>query len=180
MNKKLVMIASVCSLFASSAVLADNHSFSVGYAQSMVKNFEHIKGVNAQYRYEWDSPLSLLTSMTYMSGSDSFQNEDLMMKGKADVKYFSLMAGPAYRLNDYVSAYVAGGLSHSKSKYEINMFGESFDETKRTTNFAYGAGVIINPTENIVINAGYEGSRTKLSDERLAINGFNVGVGYRF
>lgn len=35
--------------------LADNHTLSAGYAQSKVQDFKNIKGVNLQYRYEWDS-----------------------------------------------------------------------------------------------------------------------------
>ncbi|ECD4706482.1 hypothetical protein E1C95_16990, partial [Salmonella enterica subsp. enterica serovar Bonariensis] len=37
-------------------------------------------------------------------------------------------------------------------------------------------GVQMNPTKNFVIDVGYEGSRELLTQ----INGFNIGVGYRF
>lgn len=40
--------------------LADNHTLSAGYAQSKVQDFKNIKGVNLQYRYEWDSPVSVV------------------------------------------------------------------------------------------------------------------------
>ncbi|WP_435526336.1 Ail/Lom family outer membrane beta-barrel protein [Escherichia coli] len=51
--------------------------------------------------------------------------------------------------------------------------------SKKSTSFAYAAGVMINPTSNITINVGYEGTRAKLGDN-YSMNGFNIGVGYRF
>jgi putative virulence related protein PagC len=44
----------------------------------------------------------------------------------------------------------------------------------------YGAGVQINPWNNLTIDVGYEGSRVKDGGTDYAVNGFNVGVGYRF
>ncbi|EEY3549660.1 Ail/Lom family protein, partial [Escherichia coli] len=52
------MILSVMS----GSTLADNHTLSAGYAQSKVQDFKNIKGVNLQYRYEWDSPVSVVGS----------------------------------------------------------------------------------------------------------------------
>ncbi|ENN8379042.1 Ail/Lom family outer membrane beta-barrel protein [Providencia rettgeri] len=51
--------------------------------------------------------------------------------------------------------------------------------SKNSTNFAYGAGVIINPMENIAVNIGYEGTQADM-DGHKSMNGFNIGVGYRF
>ncbi|STI82989.1 PagC-like membrane protein [Escherichia coli] len=57
--------------------LADNHTLSAGYAQSKVQDFKNIKGVNLQYRYEWDSPVSVVGSFSYMKGdwADSHRDE---------------------------------------------------------------------------------------------------------
>ncbi|MEG9983134.1 Ail/Lom family protein, partial [Escherichia coli] len=55
--KKLSVLSAIILSVASGSVLADNHSFSVGYAQSKIQNFKNIRGVNLQYRYEWDSPV---------------------------------------------------------------------------------------------------------------------------
>lgn len=156
----------------------------MGYAQSKVQDFKNIKGVNAQYRYEWDSPISVIGSLSYMSGSvestDYVPFLDSSLKTKENMKYWSVLVGPAYRFNDYVSAYVAGGLAHTKVKADIYLDDYHMDGSKRNNNFAYGAGIIVNPTENIVINAGYEGSRAHIAGEKFNINGFNIGVGYRF
>ena len=52
-------------------------------------------------------------------------------------------------------------------------------ESYKSTSFAYGAGIIINPLENLTVNVGYEGTTADL-DDNYSINGFNIGVGYRF
>ena len=52
-------------------------------------------------------------------------------------------------------------------------------ESRHSTSIAYGAGVIINPIENLTENGGYEGTTADIED-KYQINGFNIGVGYRF
>lgn len=48
------------------------------------------------------------------------------------------------------------------------------------TSFMYGAGVQINPIENVAIDIGYEGSSIDDGNKSHTINGFNIAVGYRF
>ncbi|HBV39601.1 MAG TPA: Ail/Lom family protein [Erwinia sp.] len=187
MKVKVTALALLCSgLFISTGVMADNHTVSIGYAQSKVEDFKNIRGVNVQYRYEWDSPVSLIGSFSYMKGDDSYSegsdgfDEDDWYKGKIDVKYYSFMAGPAYRINDYVSLYALAGMAHTKVDDKTTYFQEFSEEySESKTSFAYGAGVVINPTESLAVNIGYEGTRVKFSDD-VAINGFNIGLGYRF
>lgn len=187
MKAKITTVALLCvGMFASTSTLADNHTVSVGYAQSKVEGFKNIRGVNVQYRYEWDSPLSVIGSFSYMKGDDSYSyrinafGETVGYDTKTDLKYYSLLAGPAYRINDYVSLYALAGLAHTKVKdrtvYSVE-YAEDFNDSK--TSFAYGAGVIVNPTDNLSVSVGYEGTRVKYN-ENVAINGFNIGVGYRF
>jgi putative virulence related protein PagC len=58
-------------------------------------------------------------------------------------------------------------------------FTQKESRSEKSTSFAYGAGVQFNPTPELAINVGYEGTNADL-DGNYAINGFNVGVGYRF
>ncbi|EEV2005100.1 outer membrane beta-barrel protein, partial [Escherichia coli] len=44
---------------------------------------------------------------------------------------------------------------------------------------AYAAGVIINPWGNMSVNVGYEGTKADIYGKH-SVNGFTVGVGYRF
>ncbi|WP_312132244.1 Ail/Lom family outer membrane beta-barrel protein, partial [Leclercia sp.] len=50
---------------------------------------------------------------------------------------------------------------------------------EKSTSFAYGAGVQFNPTPELAIHVGYEGTTADLGDD-YEIDGWNVGVGYRF
>lgn len=177
----LVILASVG---VSSVAKADSQTISLGYAQSKVQDFKNIRGVNAKYRYEWNSPVSILGSFTYMSASGNlFDNDSTGSTGYDDrvkLKYYSLLVGPAYRINEYVSFYALGGINRSNVDLSQNYRHSDYTYTEGSsyskTAFAYGAGVQINPTENIAIDVGYEGSKI----EKAKNNGFNVGIGYRF
>lgn len=185
--KKISLAVLVAASLASGAALADNQTVSLGYAQSKVENFKNIRGVNAQYRYEWDSPLSVIGSFTYMSGDDDqrYYVDSDSVKNHIDVKYYSLMAGPAYRINEYVSLYALGGVAHTKADGDTTWVnaGDGYTQkdsiSEKSTSFAYGAGVQFNPTAELAINVGYEGTNADLQGDH-SINGWNVGVGYRF
>lgn len=187
MKKNILLLALVSTFFLGGIARADNHSISLGYAESRVKYFEHIKGVNAQYRYEWDSPLSVVGTLTYMSGSDVqnyfYVDDDYSVTAKNDIdaKYYSLLVGPAYRINELVSFYALVGVSHVKVKQNAKLSDGTRDHADdKSTDFAYGAGMIINPVENFVVTLGYEGNKLNVADVDSSINGFNIGVGYRF
>ncbi|BAS35805.1 TPA: Ail/Lom family outer membrane beta-barrel protein [Klebsiella variicola] len=186
MNKMSLAVLLVVSM-TSGMVFADNHTVSIGYAQSKVQDFDNINGVNLQYRYEFDSPVSVLASFSYMQG-DGEQNYHYYgdsVKNSADVKYYSLLVGPAYRINNYVSFYALGGAAYVKATGTTkwinvgDVTANYEDISEKSTSFAYGVGVIINPVENFSVNIGYEGTQADLAGN-YSINGFNVGIGYRF
>lgn len=175
----------ISACVSSQAAFADNHTVSVGYAQSKVQDFKNLRGVNVQYRYEWDSPFSVLGSFSYMKGDESYslRENDSGYDGKTDVKYYSLLAGPAYRINDYVSLYGLAGFAHTKVEDKttyLTGYRETYNYSR--TEFAYGAGVIVNPVDYVSVSVGYEGSKTKSGEAggSHSINGFNLAVGYRF
>lgn len=173
-------------LISSSAALAENQTVSIGYAQSKLQKFNHIKGVNIQYRYETNTPVGLLASATYLSGSKDYTNSEDVGSQYVDndTKSFSIQTGPVYRLNSFASLYTTVGVSRTKIKqdYNVSVPEESYSTNVSyySTAFAYGAGVIINPTSKLSVNAGYEGSRATFDEYHFKLNGFNVGVGYRF
>lgn len=184
---KISLAVLLAAGLASGATLADDHTVSVGYAQSKVQDFKNIRGVNLQYRYEFNSPVSFLGSFTYMKGDDdqNYYVDNDAVHNHVEAKYYSLMAGPAYRFNEYVSLYALGGIARTKAEGNTtwNNYGDGYvgreSISEKSTSFAYGAGIIINPTENFSINAGYEGTTADINGD-VSINGFNVGVGYRF
>lgn len=185
MSRKVVIGCLLSSfLMISANASADNHTVSLGYAQSKIQHFKDIRGLNAQYRYEWDSPVSVISSVTYMTlkEQNNLSQADSVPKlyEKIDFKYYSLLVGPAYRINDYVSLYALAGLAHTENNYqETDLLRHSEKNKANTTSVAYGVGVVINPFENISVNIGYEGTRLK-HDEPVAVNGFNIGAGFRF
>ncbi|ECJ2577670.1 hypothetical protein C2K18_20185 [Salmonella enterica] len=139
--------------------------------------------VNLKYRYEAQTPLGLMASFSWQSGK---RGESGGIPGgmswRDDVKatYWSLMAGPAVRVNELVSLYALAGAGTGRAevKERISMPGYNgrFTGSERRTGFAWGAGVQFNPVENVVIDLGYEGSKVGAAK----LNGVNVGVGYRF
>lgn len=74
MKKLALFVVAVSSLLGSSCALADNHTLSLGYAQAKVQDFKNIRGLNMQYRYEWDSPVSIVGSATYMKGDEDYSD----------------------------------------------------------------------------------------------------------
>lgn len=177
-NSKLAIMLG--AVLMTSGAFADNHTFSIGYAQTKVEDFKNIKGVNAQYRYEWDSPLSVVGSVSYLKG-DAINYEDATTYFDTKVEYLSYLMGPAYRFNDLISAYALVGIANIKvddKEYNGTTLADTYDHT--STEFAYGAGLIVNPIQNLSINMGYEGTTLKGADGSSRFTGFNVGVGYRF
>ncbi|AHY09245.1 Ail/Lom family outer membrane beta-barrel protein [Serratia plymuthica] len=190
--KKLVIASMVIStLGLSAAAHAGQSTLSAGYAQSKVQDFKNINGVNLKYRYEWDSPISVISSFTYMSGdqSESYYVYRDRIDNHAEVKYYSLSVGPAYRINPYISVYGLLGLNYNKvdytsswNNYAYNTYEYMGEESgnQKKTSLMYGVGFQVNPIENLAIDVGYEGSRLDVDGRNLSINGFNIGVGYRF
>jgi len=191
MNKPVLASLIMFALGINASAFADKQTVSLGYAQSKVENFKDIRGVNLKYRYEWDPPLSLIGSLTWMSGSGNYSpavdGRDIF-DGHAKVKYYSLAVGPAWRFSPYISAYGLLGLNYNKVDYReswynyegryVYMGDSSLSEKK--TSLTYGAGIQINPVDNVAIDIGYEGSRLEAGGKDLSINGFNLNLGYTF
>ncbi len=195
---KVLFMASVLTacLGMSTQVLASDQTVSLGYAYSNInmgmdmgmEGTKNLNGVNVKYRYDWDSPLSVISSFTYLN-SNTKKSFDLgdVVNISLDIKYFSLSVGPAYRLNSWLSVYGLLGINYNKS--HATSTWESITGSNRSTNqniqstkksLMYGAGVQINPIDNIAIDIGYEASSVNVTDKKFTTNGFNIGVGYRF
>ncbi|HAF2407412.1 TPA: Ail/Lom family outer membrane beta-barrel protein [Salmonella enterica] len=150
------------------------------------------KGINIKYRYEFDDNWGAIGSVTYawakydghLNAKDPESSDSVNAKGSIKGHYFSILAGPAYRINDYVSGYAMAGLANSKTKYSAdysynidNSTGNgSYSNDKNKTTFAYSVGLQFNPVKSVAIDVAYEGS----GSGDWNTNGFNVGVGYTF
>ncbi len=149
--------------------------------------------IDVKQCYEFTDTLGLVTSFSYAGDknrqltrySDTRWHEDSVRN-----RWFSVMAGPSVRVNEWFSAYAMAGMAYSrvstfsgdylrvtdnKGKTHDVLTG-SDDGRHSNTSLAWGAGVQFNPTESVAIDIAYEGSGS--GDWRT--DGFIVGVGYKF
>lgn len=182
MKKIAVAMLLVSGMAFSAAANADKHTLSLGYAHSKVQDYKHLKGVNLKYRHESDSSFGIISSFTYM-GAKEHTTEDLLgdlFKEDSKLKYYSLAAGPAWRINDYVSLYGLMGINYNKFDYHQHWDGVNNSYSHNKASFMYGAGVQVHVTKNIAVDVGYEGSHAKMFDKKHNIHGYNIGLGYSF
>ncbi|KAB8310065.1 hypothetical protein EH228_12245 [Erwinia endophytica] len=119
MNQLTCSAILLVSVAFSPLASANNQTVTLGFAQSKLQNVGNIEGVNLKYRYEWDSPFSIISSFTYMSDTFNytyFDYDNDKMDHHAKLTYYSLAVGPAYRFNDYISLYGLVGLNYNKGK----------------------------------------------------------------
>ncbi|RAX04391.1 MULTISPECIES: Ail/Lom family outer membrane beta-barrel protein [unclassified Photorhabdus] len=195
---KRTFVASVVAVGLSVFAFAANageHTISGGYAQSHVKFDDknladyHLdnnplggnpKGFNLKYRYELDSNWGVIGSFTYTHlGNDLYINSSKI--GKSELDYYSLMAGPTYRFNEYVSAYGMIGAAHGKVKASYLVNSNSGSDGYSKTSIGYGLGLQFNPVPNWTIDTSYEYAKfNEASLGDLKVGTWVVGVGYRF
>lgn len=175
-NKKLLALSVVLAAMGGCAIAqADIQTISLGYSQGKVADFKNIRGITAKYHYQPDGSLGFISSLTYMGGSKNLDIDGY--KGKAQSKYYSLLVGPSYHVNEFVSLYGLVGAVHGKAKVSGTITaGDYYSSKGKETVFAYGAGVQIVPAANWTVDIGYEGAT--FNDTKL--NGLNIGLGYRF
>lgn len=175
-NKKLLALSVVLAAMGGCAIAqADTQTISLGYSQGKLADFKNIRGITAKYHYQPDGSLGFISSLTYMGGSKNFDINGY--KGKAQSKYYSLLVGPYYQVNEFVGLYGLVGAAHGKGKASITVpAGDCYSDKGKETVLAYGAGVQIAPAANWTVDVGYEGAT--FNDTKL--NGFNIGLGYRF
>lgn len=183
MKKMAMAVVLAGGVLVAQGAMADSQTVSVGWAHAKIENASDLNGVNLQYRYEFNSPWGLMGSFTWMKGDDSateYDDAGSRIDDGYDAKYFSLMAGPTYRITDWVSVYGSLGFANTKIDGKTT-WGGGYSESysANSTSLAWGAGLMFNPIENLSVNVGYEGTNSDLYGNK-AINGFNVGVGYRF
>ncbi len=118
MNKTLLVSSLIaCLSIASVNVYAEGESsISIGYAQSRVKEDgykldKNPRGFNLKYRYEFNNDWGVIGSFaqTRRGVEESVDGFKLI---DGDFKYYSVTAGPVFRINEYVSLYgLLGGRS---------------------------------------------------------------------
>ena len=193
--KKSSLFLFVSCLCLTPVAMAEQ-SVSIGYAQGKVTDGDTVRGVNVKYNYEFSNQWGVLASTTYMQGDSSVGanqlpdiSPDKWGEASRDTKYFSVMAGPSYRINNNINVYGVVGIARTSAKGQAQWLNHEggkyvhrgdFSVKDTSTGLGYGAGVQINPTANIVVDLAYEGARSSNALENKNLNAFNVGLGYRF
>ncbi|EMG9443110.1 Ail/Lom family outer membrane beta-barrel protein [Escherichia coli] len=172
------------------------------YEDSSVRGYEgkakNPQGINIKYRYEITDELGVISSFTWTRSMTNSQNfvdikpassqqkiRNPAASARTDIRanYWSLLAGPSWRFNQYISLYAMAGMGVAKVtadlkvKDTINSAG-GFSESKRTkkTAPAWAAGAQFNLNDSVTMDVAYEGSGS--GDWRTS--GVTVGVGLKF
>lgn len=169
MKKIACLSALACALTLSvGTASAVTSTVTGGYAQGDMQGEQNkAKGFNLKYRYENETALGYIGSLTYIEKDST--RDGIYNKGQ----YYGITAGPAYRINDWVSAYGVIGLGYGKFQTV-----ESLVDHHATSDygFSYGGGLQFNPMENVALDFSYEQSRIRHVD----VGTWMVGAGYRF
>lgn len=151
-------------------------TLSVGYEKSTVNNHssrldENPTGMNGKLRMEINDDWGVMLSLTnthyakdYYYGRFRYATEEL--------DYFSLLPGPSYRFNKYISAYALAGWGYGESNNSIGWANEDYS----ASTLAVGVGLQFNLTKSIAIDTEWE--YAKLDDYK--VNTWRVGLGYHF
>ncbi len=168
--KKIVCLSALAFALTLSAGTASAATSTVtgGYAQGDMQGKQNkAKGFNLKYRYETESPLGYIASLTYIEKNAT--RSGVYEKGE----YYGFTAGPVYRINDWVSAYGVIGMGHGKFQTVEDVY---YRNTNGDFGFSYGAGLQFNPMESVALDFSYEQSRIRHVD----VGTWVVGAGYRF
>ncbi|EOS96459.1 Ail/Lom family outer membrane beta-barrel protein [Erwinia tracheiphila] len=189
---KTLSVAALVAALLSGFAQAETHSLSAGYAYQEVSGFNHFAGINLKYRYEFDERYGLISSFSFVSGSDPYDatsSNGVVVKNSVRVKTTSMLVGPAYRINRHVSLYGLVGVNNAQVSYSPlrddslrrpYAGDDNLYMMKHTTNFAWGGGLQINPVDYLVVDLGYEGTRGKIQGKNYTMSGFTIGMGYSF
>ncbi|QAU94106.1 hypothetical protein ETE47_00960 [Escherichia coli] len=140
---------------------AGRYSMDVEYGQYSVILLVDTLGMVTSFSYAGDKNRQLTRYSDTRWHEDSVRN-----------RWFSVMAGPSVRVNEWFSTYAMAGVAYSrvstfsgdylrvtdnKGKTHDVLTG-SDDGRHSNTSLAWGAGVQFNPTESVAIDIAYEGS----------------------
>lgn len=157
------------------------------------------QGINIKYRYEITDDFGVITSFTWtrsLTNTQSFVNVEAVDKntqiknpaasGRTDIRanYWSVLAGPTWRFNDYVSLYAMTGMGVAKvnadfkikDNLNIGAGNYSVSDSIKKISLAWAAGAQFNFNESVTMDVAYEGSGS--GDWRSS--GMVVGIGLKF
>ena len=182
----------------------NRHYFNSGeYADASVRGHDgkgkSPQGMSIRYRYEITDEIGVITSFTWVRsmtnaqafidinpGDESREVKNPAASARTDIRanYWSLLSGPSWRFNEYLSVYAMAGMGVAKVTTDLkindnlNHGADSFSESKSTkkTALAWAAGAQFNLNESVAMDVAYESSGS--GDWRTS--GVIVGIGLKF
>ncbi|EAC1891663.1 Ail/Lom family outer membrane beta-barrel protein [Escherichia coli] len=116
-----ILSAAICLAVSGAPAWASEQqaTLSAGYlhARTNAPGSENLNGINVKYRYEFTDTLGLITSFSYANAEDEQKTHYSDTRWHEDSvrnRWFSVMAGPSVRVNEWFSAYAMAG-THSLS-----------------------------------------------------------------
>jgi len=200
MFRKSLTGLAIAIITCSAAMAHGSHerpTMSLGYEQGHISDFGRIRGGNFRFQYENAKPWGMMGSLTAMKNNwqDEFTSckkvdKDCRENYRKDhafdkkAEYYSIMAGPTYRLTENLSVFALGGISLSRVEFPARIVmpvSASHDpHGQSSSQYAYSTGITLNPADNLALTAGYEGSRTRFDDKKHPVESVFMDVGYRF
>ncbi|MCM4259992.1 Ail/Lom family outer membrane beta-barrel protein, partial [Escherichia coli] len=117
----VILSAVVWQVAAATPASAAEHqsTLSAGYlhASTNVPGSDDLNGINVKYRYEFMDALGLITSFSYANAEDDPKTRYSDTRWHEDSvrnRWFSVMAGPSVRVNEWFSAYAMAGVAYSR------------------------------------------------------------------
>ncbi|ENR2392262.1 Ail/Lom family outer membrane beta-barrel protein, partial [Escherichia coli] len=116
-----ILSAAICLSVSGAPAWASEHqsTLSAGYlhARTNAPGSDNLNGINVKYRYEFTDALGLITSFSYANAEDEQKTHYSDTRWHEDSvrnRWFSVMAGPSVRVNEWFSAYAMVGVAYSR------------------------------------------------------------------
>ena len=190
--KHPVAVASLIAalLTGTTTVNAAEHSLSLGYTQAKMDSVK-FHGAEIKYRFEWGSPWSVISAFSYQTEKRGFMdaNQREIFDGSTRIKTGSLMAGPAWRFNEFFSLYAMAGLNKVKMHQQwklkqpgnsVTQATEQYSDTFHHLTPVVSVGTQINPLSSVVVDLSYAVSRPKIHNGHTDLSVISLGIGVKF
>ena len=132
-----ILSAAICLAVSGAPAWASEQqaTLSAGYlhARTNAPGSDNLNGINVKYRYEFTDALGLITSFSYANAEDEQKTRYSDTRWHEDSvrnRWFSVMAGPSVRVNEWFSAYAMAGVAYSR----VSTFAY-FHERRSLNNF---------------------------------------------
>ena len=144
------------------------------------------QGINARLNYMINNDWGVVTALTYTQRQGKTESNTAGKQSRITQTYGSLSAGPSYRFSHFLSVYSSAGIAVTNSYIEQENSGNRrqynggkkrrYTSKENDWGGVAAAGLQFTPSDNWVIDVGYEYAR--LRDNNVA--SWIAGIGYHF